>query len=216
MNWRRRYRYTFIGLFWTITLAAQPPQILSGRVLGYLANRIGDYDGLQLRTTTGTAWLRFAPHTAAQILKQAPIGQVILVTAIKQPAAPKLPANTDKRPPTATTYQLISVRNRVKKTGFQVADLPPPPPAQGKLVDAEGPLTGKLYDDAGQLSALLTDQYVIDLKPHQGESIQALLSGVGRLGVVGYERTEQGFVNKTGRKLIHPTTLTINGQTFAL
>jgi len=216
MNWRRRYRYTFIGLFWTITLAAQPPQTLSGRVLGYLVNRIGDYDGLQLRTAAGVVWLRFPPHTAVQVLKQGTVGQAVVVTVSRQPSSPKLPGSTDNQTVATPVYRLMSVQNRAKKVGFRVADLPPPPPAQGKLVEAEGPLTGKLYDDAGQLSALLTDQYVIDLKPHQGESIQALLSGVGRLSVVGYERTEQGFVNKTGRKLIHPTTLTINGQTFAL
>lgn len=217
VNWQRRYRYTFIGLFWTLTLAAQPAQTLSGRVLGYLANRIGDYDGLQLRTTAGLVWLRFPPHTAAQLLKQGAVGQTVVVTAIRQPPPPEPPGNAaDNQAVVAPVYRLVSLQNRAKKTGVRVDDLPPPPPARGKLVEAEGPLTGTLTDATGRLSALLTDRYVVDLKPHQGESIQELLVGIGRLGVVGYERTEPGFINKTGRKLIHPTALTINGQTFAL
>jgi hypothetical protein len=213
MNWLRSYRYTFIGLFWTLTLPAQPTQSLSGRVLGYLANQVGDYDGLRLRTTAGVAWFRFPPHTAAQVLKLAPVGQTVVATGIRH--IPPLARASDGQE-AATDYRLMSLVNRTRKTSLQIADLPPPPPAQGKLVEAEGPLTGELRDDAGRLSALVTDRYVIDLKPHQSESIQALLEGVRRLGVVGYERTAMGFVNKTGRKLIHPTALTINGQTFAL
>ncbi|GAB3745940.1 hypothetical protein [Spirosoma pomorum] len=213
MNWLRSYRYTFIGLFWTLTLAAQPTQSLSGRVLGYLANQVGDYDGLRLRTTTGVTWFHFPPHTAAQVLKLAPVGQTVVATGIRYSPPP---ARTSDGQEAAPVYRLTSLVNRSRKTSLQIADLPPPPPAQGKLAKAEGPLTGELRDDAGRLSALVTDQYVIDLKPHQSESIQALLEGVHRLGVVGYERTAVGFVNKTGRKLIHPTALTINGQTFAL
>lgn len=182
--------------------------------MGYLSNRIGDYDGLQLRTATGKAWLHFPPHTAAQVLKLAAVGQPVRVVVTNRPPMPRPPA--DKLPPPEPAYELVSLQNRTTKTGFRPADSPPPPPSRGKLVEAEGPLTGQLHDDAGRLVALLTDRFVVELKPHQGESIQELLVGVNRLGVTGYERTEPGFVNKTGRTLLHPTALTINGQTFVL
>lgn len=213
MNWRRRYRYTFIGLFWTFTLSAQPYQTLSGRVQGYLANRIGDYDGLQLRTTAGILWLRFPPHAAAQVLKLAPVGQAVSATVIRAPHPPGPP---DAPPGAASVYQLLSLQNPGRRTGVQLAGLPPPPPTRGRLVQAEEPLTGQLRDEAGRLVALLTSRFVVELKPHQSESVQELLTGVSRLELTGYERTEPGFVNKTGRTLLHPTTLTINGQTFAL
>lgn len=198
-------------------MTAQPTQTLTGRVMGYLSNRVGDYDGLQLRTAAGQARLHFPPHTAALVLKQATVGQSVWVVATNRPALPKPPGSSaDGQALPDPTYELVSLRNQTKKTSVRVADSPPPPPTRGKLVEAEGPLTGQLHDDAGRLVALLTDRFVVELKPHQGESIQELLVGVSRLGVAGYERTEPGFVNKTGRTLLHPTALTINGQTFAL
>ncbi|MEZ0607914.1 hypothetical protein ACAW74_05320 [Fibrella sp. WM1] len=217
MNWRRRYRYTFIGLFWTVALSAQPSQTLSGRVLGYMANRIGDYDGLQLRTNAGVLWVRFPPHAAAQVLKLAPVGQAVSATVIRSPHPPGPPPPTGGVQGFADAgYQLVSLQQQARKTGFQLADVPPPLPTRGRLIQAEEPLTGQLRDEAGRLVALLTTRFVVELKPHQGESIRELLEGVSRLELTGYERTEPGFVNKTGRTLLHPTTLTINGQTFAL
>lgn len=217
MNWHRRYRYTCIGLFWTFALSAQPSQTLSGRVQGYMANRIGDYDGLQLRTTAGVLWIRFPPHAAAQVLKLAPVGQAVSATVVRAPHPPGPPAPPGgAQAPAGPGYQLVRLQQQARKTSVQIADVPPPLPTRGRLIQAEEPLTGQLRDEAGRLVALLTSRFVIELKPHQGESIQALLVGVSRLELTGYERTEPGFVNKTGRTLLHPTTLTINGQTFAL
>ncbi|QJD78522.1 hypothetical protein [Spirosoma rhododendri] len=203
------YLYLLLSLVQTHRLVAQSTQTLSGRVLGFHTNRAGDYDGFQLRTSTGTIWLRFPPHTAAQVLKQTPVGKTVRVTAAEQPLP--LPAETAE-----PVFQLINVQLTSTKRELLLSSLPPPAPAQGKLIKEESALMGELHDDAGRLSALLTDRHVIELKPHQGESVQALLVGVDRLGVVGYERVEPGFINKTGRKLIHPTALIINNQTYAL
>lgn len=203
------YLCLLLSLVQTYRLAAQPVQTLSGRVLGFHANRIGDYDGFQLRTSAGTVWLRFPPHTAAQVLKQTPVGKTVSVTATEQPQ----PLHAEATEP---EFHLMSVWIPTTKTGLSVSNLPPPAPTRGKLIKEESALMGELRDEAGRLSAPLTDRHVIELKPHQGESVQALLMGVERLGVVGYERTEPGFMNKTGRKLIHPTALIINKQTYAL
>jgi hypothetical protein len=203
------YLYLLLSLVQTYSLVAQPVQTLSGQVVGFHANRVGDYDGFQVRTNAGTVWLRFPPHTAAQILKQTTVGKAVSVTAIGQPQ----PVHIETMEP---VLHLVSVQVLGAKTELLLSNLPPPAPMKGKLIKEESRLMGELHDEAGQLSALLTSRHAIELKPHQGESVQALLIGVERLGIVGYERTEPGFVNKTGRKLIHPTALIINKQTYAL
>lgn len=203
------YLCLLLSLVQTYRLAAQPVQTLSGRVLCFHTNRVGDYDGFQLRTNTRTLWLRFPPHMAAQVLKQTPVGKTVSITATER----SQPLHAEVAEP---EFHLMSVRVPTTKTELSLSSLPPPAPAVGKLIKEESALVGELRDDAGRLSALLTDRHVIELKPHQGESVQALLVGVDRLGVIGYERTEPGFMNKTGRKLIHPTALIINKQTYTL
>ncbi len=207
-----------------IRVFAHTPTSVSGRVLGYLSNRIGDYDGLRLQTSVGEAHLLFPPHTASRILKLAATGQRIQADVEPQPGRPELAQpglggpgeTTETDRSTITTYRLIRLRNQTLGTSFQLADLPPPPPRQGQLIQTEGPLVSKIHSGQGQLTALLTDKYLIELKPHQVEQISSLLTGVQRLGVTGFERTADGFVNRTGRPVLHPTTLTIRGQTFAL
>ncbi|NEU70779.1 hypothetical protein [Spirosoma agri] len=208
-----------------IRVVAQTPTAVSGRVLDYLANRIGDYDGLRLQTAAGEVYLFFPPHAAAQIRRLAATGQRI--KADVEPghggpghAKPVLEKSaggvSTAEPATIPTYRLIRLRNATSGTLLQLSDLPPPPPQPGVLVQTEGPLVAKMIDDHGDLIALLTDKYLIELKPHQSEQISSLLVGVQRLGAVGFERNLDGFVNRSGRPVLHPTALTIRGQTFAL
>lgn len=231
MNQPLRYLYILISFCsGFIRTAAQPPASVSGRVMGYLSNRIGDYDGLQLRTGTGDVQLLFPPHTAAKIRGVAAVGQRLVADimpgdcspgqarpAIGPPGSGPLPRETaEVDPSVARTYRLVRLRNAVSGAAFQLSDLPPPPPQSGRLVQTDGPLVGNMHDEHGQLVALLTDKYLIELKPHQAEQISSLIEGVQRLGVTGYERATDGFVNQTGKPLLHPTALTIRGQTFAL
>lgn len=212
--------FTFFLLFLSLLRAvAQAPTSVSGRVLGYVSNRIGDYDGLQLQTATGEVRLFFPPHTAARIRQLAPIRQRITADVEPErarpgPARPELSNEGSKTE--QTNYRLIRLHNGISGLAFQLSDLPPPPPQQGQLVQSEGPLVKKLFDEHGRLTALLTDRYLIELKPHQVEQISSLLVGVGRVGVTGFERTAAGFVNRTGRPVLHPTSLTIRAQTFSL
>ncbi|WP_421830912.1 hypothetical protein [Larkinella sp.] len=220
------------GLGWLVVLllggtgtTAQPPDSVSGRVQGYLSNRIGDYDGIRLRTNAGEIRLHFPPHTAATIRRLAAAGQFISAQVEPEPPRPGPARPGSENSPTATvasresaggTYRIIQLKNPASGKAVRVADIPPPPPQLGRLIQIEGPLVKILRAETGQVIALLTDKYMIELKPHQGEQISALLGGVKRLGVVGYERPTDGFVNRSGRPLVFPTTLTIRGQTFAL
>ena len=96
----------------------------------------------------------------------------------------------------------------------QLSNLHPPPPKPGNLVQAEGSVVSDMYDEQGQLSALVVDKYLIVVPPHQAQQISSLMTGVQRLGFTGFERTQEGFVNRSGRAVIRPTSLTIRGQTF--
>ncbi|PMD90356.1 hypothetical protein BWI97_22975 [Siphonobacter sp. BAB-5405] len=211
---KKTLRYTTLFLLlWLSRETTQAQTSVSGRVLGYVCNRIGDYDGLRLQTTAGEVQLNFPPHAALSVRRLARTGQTITADVEPGTGGPG-PA----RPPEArlNRYRLIRLRNPSSDLVIQVAGLPPPQPQSGSLVQAEGPLLKKIRDERGQLIALLTDKYLIELKPHQAGQILPLLEGVQRLSVTGFERTAEGFVNQTGRAVLLPSTLTIRGQTFAL
>ncbi|MBO0948466.1 hypothetical protein [Fibrella forsythiae] len=210
----------FLG-FCSASALAQSPSFISGRVLGYLSNRIGDYDGLRLRTGATEIHLFFPPHTAAKVRQLAGVGQLVTVDVEPGHGRPEHPRAGFGHPAEAVgsvvlAYRLNQVRNVRSGALLQLWNLPPPPPQSGRLVQTEGRLVGDRHDENGQLVALLTDKYLVELKPHQAEQISSLLEGVQRLGVAGYERTTDGFVNQTGLPVLHPTALTIRGQTFAL
>lgn len=217
------YFFFLISLWSGLTsTSAQNSVHVSGRVMGYLSNRIGDYDGLRLRTGTGEIHLFFPPHTAAKIRRLATIGQVVGVDiepghggpGHSGPGSGQSPDGVGE--PAILTYRLHQLRNAGSGAVFQLSDFPPPPPQSGRMIQTEGRLTGDMHDENGHLIALLTDKYVVELKPHQADQISSLLEGVQQVGVAGYERTTEGFVNRTGLPLLHPTALTIRGQTFAL
>lgn len=219
------YFLFLLGLWSGLTSTlAQTPAHVSGRVVGYLSNRIGDYDGLRLRTGTGEVHLFFPPHTAAKIRRMAAVGQLVGADVEPDRGGPGHPRPSPGQTsesvttgqPAILSYRLVQLRNAGYGTAFQVADLPPPPPQAGKMVQTEGRLVGDMHDENGHLIALLTDKYLVELKPHQADQISSLLEGVQRVGVTGYERMTDGFVNRTGLLLLHPTALTIRGQTFAL
>jgi len=179
----------------------------TGRVIAYEANRIGDYDGLRIRTAAGEISLQFPPHTAEAVRQLGAVGQTV---AVQAESLGKLPGNSP-----SPRLRLISLQNKQTGRQLRLADLPPPSPETGKSIAIEEPLAGTWRDAEGRLVALRTTSYLIALKPHQSEPIRAVLAGVKHIRVVGYERTARGFVNRTGLRLVHPTALTINKQTFA-
>ncbi|MDQ1090414.1 hypothetical protein QE390_005018 [Siphonobacter sp. SORGH_AS 1065] len=201
---------------------AQTVTSVSGRVLDYLYNQIGDYNGLRLKPSKGSEVdVFFPPHTAARIRRQAAIGQQVKVDLDPSPNGPPHPGPvlakpTRKNQSVIPAFRLIRLQNQRLKTTLSISDLPSPLPQSGPLVQSEGPVVGQMHDEQGRLIALLTNKYLIELKPHQSEQISALLVGAQRLRVTGFERMSNGFVNRTGRPLLHPTSLTIHGQTFAL
>lgn len=208
MNPFNCHRIVALLLCWASAALAQTPFTVAGKVMGYLANPMGDYDGLRLRTATGEIRLRFPPHTAARVMKLATTGSTIEAIADRRPPGPHHSEKGD--------YMLISLNIPKSRTVVRLTDLPPPPPRPGRLVETEGPLISKLYDTSGQLIGLITDHYIIELKPHQREQLRSILANVDRLGATGYPRPTDGFVNRSGRPLLRPTTLTIRGQTFVL
>lgn len=197
---------------------AEAQVTVSGKVIGFVYNRIGDYDGLRVQTEQGTATLAFPPHTAARVRELAAAGQRITAGTESGPHHPGPPAPMPggEGPETAGTFRLKSLRNDASGKQLSLRDIPPPLPKAGQLIQSEGELISKIVDGQGQLAALLTKKYLIELKPHQAQQISSMLPGVQRIGFTGFERSAEGFVNRTGRPVIHPTTLTIHGQTFAL
>ncbi|GAB3257820.1 hypothetical protein GCM10027347_20640 [Larkinella harenae] len=179
----------------------------TGRVKAYDVNRIGDYEGFRIRTATGETSVHFPPHVAEAVRKVALVGQPITIWVEPHPG----PAEAGS----LNRLRLVSLQHPQTGQRVRIADLPPPPPQAGKRIVVHEPLAGTLSDDRGQLIAIRTATYLIELKPHQSEAIRAVLAGSRSLQVVGYERTERGFVNQTGLRLIRPATLTIHGKTFA-
>lgn len=205
-------------IFLLITNAfAQPPAILvSGRVMGYVTNPIGDYDGLRLQPPSGDAVaLRFPPHAAGSVLTIGPVGQRVNAQAIA-PHGGRAHEERRYERGRQKPYRLIRLRQADTGTILDLKHLPPPPPQSGTFVQTAGTLTGTLTDPRGRLVGLLIDKaYLLELRPHQSDLLQALLNPSDRIGFSGYQRPTAGFVNQTGRAIIRPLSLTIAGKTYA-
>ena len=210
----------------TNAFAQRPTVLISGRVMGYVTNPIGDYDGLRLQPSAGEAVaLRFPPHAAGSIIAIGPIGQRVDAESIAPHDRPNRGDEPAARPDREERrhdrgrmkpYRLIRLRQADTGPILDLRHLPPPPPQSGERVQTTGSLTGTLTDERGRLVGLLIDKmYLLELRPHQSDLLRALLTPADRIGFSGYQRPAAGFVNQTGRAVIRPLSLTIAGKTYA-
>jgi hypothetical protein len=193
--------------------ASAPPSIdrpreVSGVVVDYGANRIGDIDKLLLQCAGEKLWLHFPPHTAAQVINLA-----VKETTVQAGIGSQAKRGQDSLP----VYEVMTLRSPSLGTSLQVRAIPPPPPDRGKETVVTGDSVQFRLDEQGRTSAIILGGRLVPLHPKMAESLAPLLRQASAIEVKGYERDPaDGFVNSLGLPVVKPYSINIDKTNYVL
>jgi hypothetical protein len=177
---------------------------VQGTLNAYTASDSNQYDGLTLQNNGQTQTIRFAPHLAIQLMAAAKAGSAISVQGFYE-----------------TTPEGMNVIHLVNATsGSQtIYDGPPPAPANPPaetIQSFNGTITDLRRDRQGIPNGIiLSGSRVIELPPGVYDQLQAYLKPGTPVAGSGFRLTPPpGVVLAQNTPIIHPQTLTLNGQTY--
>jgi hypothetical protein len=186
----------------------QPESGISGTVVDYAANGIGDIDKILLQRGNQNIWLHFPPHTAQQVMNVAVKNTTVYATVHNG----KMPPHDNR-----ILYELISLRSDALGITINVYDIPPPPPMQGNEVEVKGNSIELKLNDRGEAAAFILSGKLIEFHPHTAETLLPLMKQAHEIIVRGYQRNpSNGFVNNTGLPFIKPYTITIDNINYVI
>ena len=173
---------------------------ISGVVIDYRSNRIGDVDKLVIKSESKLTVVHFPPHTARAVMNAAPKNQEAELTVDL----------SEKKDP-----ELRSVK--AASGDLDMHSIPPMAAASGKEVEITEKALSFRRDGHGSVNALVYKNYLVELPPHLVKNLQPVLADTARIVVRGYERdVSQGFVNTTGLIVVKPFSITINNTDYLL
>ncbi len=177
-----------------------------GTLNAYTASDSNQYDGLTVQNGGQSFNIRFAPHLAAQMMGAAKAGTAISVQGFYE-----------------TTPEGMNVIHLVNATsGNQtIYDGPPPAPANPPaetIQSFNGAITDLRRDRQGIPNGLvLSGSRVVELPPGVYDQLQAYLKPGTQVSGSGSRLTPPpGVVLAQNAQIIHPQTLTLNGQTYII
>jgi hypothetical protein len=190
----------------------QPPNSLqqltavNGKVSGYLTNDRYEYDGLSLQAGNNTITVRFPAHLGAQVMKSAPKGSEITINGFYE-----------NSPLGANEFHLVNatIGNTVITDALPAANVTPPAEVQQNF-------TGSISDfrrgpDGMVNGLILGGKEVIELPPPAAGQLQGLLTAGEKISGTGIKTIPpDGVVMAQNLQVIHPQTLTVNGQTYLI
>jgi hypothetical protein len=181
---------------------------ISGIVLDYGYNRIGDIDKILLQQSNRKMWLHFPPHTASRVMN---IG--IKTTTVTVTIRPSDKPSPDSLP----EFAVVSIQSPSLGKVVFIHDIPPPPPEKGDEVEVTGHEVQFRLDEQGKVSAFILSDKIVELNPATGETLVSLLRQAKDILVKGYERSlDKGFVNTTGLVLVKPYSIRIDQTNYLL
>jgi hypothetical protein len=177
---------------------------VQGTLNAYTASDSNTYDGLTVQNGGQTQTIRFAPHLAAQLMAAAKAGTAISVQGFYE-----------------TSPERMNVIHLVNATsGSQtIYDGPPPAPVNPPVETIQsfnGAITGLRRDRQGMPTGIiLSGSRVIELPPGVYDQLQVYLKPGTQISASGSCLTPPpGVVTAQNTQIIHPQTLTMNGQTY--
>lgn len=185
-----------------------PSGEISGTVVEFGSNRIGDIDKIALLQGNQKIWLHFPPHTAQQLMNVAVKNTTVHATV-----------HNGKMPPheSMMRYELISLSSDALGKTINVHDIPPPAPMRGSEVEVKGGDIELKLDDKGNAAAFILSGKLIEFHLHTAETLLPLMKQAHEIIVRGYERSaSDGFVNNTGLPFIKPYAITIDNINYVI
>ncbi len=182
-----------------------PVTVLKGIVKSYAGNPEGDIDKLVLEAGGPTYLLRFPPHTAQEVMRDAPAGTAVIVNAL---GGKNAGADTQQ-------LDLAVLKNGDGGTILDIHTIGPPPPG-GEEIVVTGTPTGFRRDEKDRVTSFVLDSNLVTLPPYIRESVVPLLLPAKKVTVKGFRRGPGGFVNSSGLRIVRPYAIGISGVEYIM
>ena len=184
--------------------AIQQLVTLQGAVKGYTSSDSNAYDGLTLQSSGQTTSIRFAPHMAASLMAAAKPGSDITIQGFYETT-----------PEGVNAVHLVTA-NTGNSTIVDTPPAPPVAPAAETVQPFDGTISGIRRDRQSMPNGiLLSGDRVLELGPGAYDQLQSgLTPGAHISGTGSTVTTPPGVVPLKNTRIIHPQTLTLNGQTY--
>ncbi|AMP99269.1 hypothetical protein AY601_2375 [Pedobacter cryoconitis] len=177
---------------------------IKGTVVNPVANERFEYNGLLIKTNSGTMTVMFPPHLGEQILAKAKNGSVITITGFER-----------TNPEGKKEFHLVSL----DANGSIIADAPPVAPRapaaqeQKNITATIKELNYSLRKDVNGFT--LSSGESVNIPSHIARQLSSQLKAGEKVTVNGFlEPKRPGVVYSRNIAIIRPQTLTINGQAY--
>ncbi len=182
-------------------------RVISGKIVQYGANRMGDIDKIMLQTFAGQMWLHFPPHTAKKVLEIAQQNAMV-----KAEADQNNEAYNDK-----PMGELLSLESENQRQKIFIKDIPPPTPSTGIETEITGTSTELQTDEQGHAVGFILSGKLVELNPKMSQALSVLLQRAKLISVKGVARSAgDGFVNAKGLVLVKPVTINIDNINYVV
>lgn len=177
---------------------------IKGTVVNYVTNERFEYNGLSVKTSSGTVTVMFPPHLGGQILAKAKSGSAVTITGFERTS-----------PEGEKEFQLVSL----DAGGSIIADAPPVAPREPAAQEQKS-ITATVkqlnYSPRKDINSFtLSSGEIVNIAPHIARQLSSQLKAGEKVTVNGFlEPKRQGVVYSQNITMIRAQTLTINGQAY--
>jgi hypothetical protein len=184
--------------------ALQPVSVFQGRVTRLSANDDYIYDGFYLQTAQDSVLVKFPGHQGAQITPLVKAGSAVTVNGI-----------LEYPPFGGKEVRMVSLTIN-GQTIYDTPPAAPPAPPSDTFVNGNGKVVGTQTDREGRMNGLLLDnRTVLRIPPDIAGQLVDLARNDSQVAWSGMQKTPQsGEVAANDIKIVHCTTISINGQQF--
>lgn len=181
--------------------------VLTGKITAYVANDRYIYNCFTMQTGNQLSTVEFPEGLGLQLMNAAKKGETITVKGFN-----------DVGPDGVSRFHFVSATAGKS----QIADTPPATPLEPVTAVAKtytGSIIDFKRDQLGGINGLnLDNKIVVDLPSHVMQQLQTLLKTGDKIEVSGFKDTPPAGVALVANAptMIHPETITVNGQTYLL
>lgn len=178
----------------------QPVNKYQGNVVKLQYNDDTVFDGFYILNGTDSVLVKFPPHSGKQIMSAAKVGSQVNFTG-----------TAETTPLGGSEVHLVSLNDKM------IYDSPRSelPPAE-KFVDGKGKIASLRKGRDGMVNGLILDnKTILKLPPHPLAQLGNSLQPGNTIAFTGNQKSaDAGEVSLDNNVIVHPGTLTINGQQY--
>jgi hypothetical protein len=176
---------------------------LSGLVKGFISNKHGDIDVVELDTSNGVIKLHFPPHTAKKVIDKIAVGQQVIADY-----------TVKERPEKKPVLELESIRKDQRDEILLINDKKQEKIKGGSPVETiKSENFTLIRGKKGEPVSILVDNKLVHFHKKDRE-LAAAVQPDSVLTIQANLRTDEGFVNEHNLPVYHIKSITVDGQSI--